>query len=310
MNYINILAGCNSTLGTCCKDYGLVKILAIYDNVFSLIQILVPILLLLSASAQLFRMLRQPEEKKHIKSLRAKFHAAAIVFVIPIFVNLVIAIATDNSDLQKYETLACLKEAKHTVSSMNKQGNYIKKNSSNKGSGPMIIDPSKYKGTDGNPNASEGTYSTNSSSDDSSTNSSDTRNYAVTTTSDGKKVVSYAKQFLGKAYQYGGQWNGSPTYTPTDCSGFVKGVYAHFGYNIPRVAGASYYNSSSALKKVSNSNLQAGDLVLYSGHVAMLTGNGKEIIHASNRKDGIKLTSTYAYRGGNILGFYRVKGIS
>ena len=64
------------------------------------------------------------------------------------------------------------------------------------------------------------------------------------------------------------------------------------------------------MKQVSRSELQAGDLVLYNGHVAMLTGNGKEIIHASNETDGIKLTNTYAYRGADILAFYRIKGIN
>jgi len=317
MNYINIL-DCNSTLGTCCKDYGLAKIISIYDSVFTMIQIIVPMVLMVMAAYQLLVLLIDPVDKKKIKynTLKNKFIAAAIIFFIPTFVNLVIAVVADNTNFEQYGVLACVKEAKSTASTINdNKSGYIPKPSSGKGTTSFLIDPKAFegKGTDKNPNATEGTYSKNgytSSSDDSSSSSSVSGAATVETTSDGKKVVEYAKKFLGKKYVYGGSWNGSPNYTPTDCSGFVKGLYAHFGYNIPRVASASLYNSSSALKKVSSSNLQAGDLVLYSGHVAMLTGNGKEIIHASNPSDGIKLTPMYNYPGSNIIAFYRVKGIN
>ena len=61
-------------------------------------------------------------------------------------------------------------------------------------------------------------------------------------------------------------------------------------------------------KVISPEMAQAGDLVLYDGHVAMLTGNGNEIVHASNSapypQGGIKITSDYGYR--SILGIVRV----
>ena len=317
MNYINIL-DCNSTLGTCCKDYGLAKIISIYDSVFTMIQIIVPMVLMVMAAYQLLVLLIDPVDKKKIKynALKNKFIAAAIIFFIPTFVNLVIAIAADNSNFEQYGVLACVEEAKNTANIINnKKSDYIPKPSNGEEPVPFLINPESYKnkGIKGNPNATEGTYSKNGSSsdsDDSSSSSSSPGSSTVETTSDGKKVVDYAKKFLGKAYSYGGSWDGSPNYTPTDCSGFVKGVYAHFGYDIPRVARASDYNSSSALKKVSSSELQAGDLVLYDEHVAMLTGNGKEIIHASNPSDGVKLTEMYDYPGSKIIAFYRVKGIN
>ena len=69
-------------------------------------------------------------------------------------------------------------------------------------------------------------------------------------------------KFVGNPYVYGG----TSLTNGTDCSGFVMSVYAHFGVSLP--------HSSSALRSVgygvSTSNMQPGDIVCYSGHVAIL----------------------------------------
>lgn len=108
-----------------------------------------------------------------------------------------------------------------------------------------------------------------------------------TASSNGQVVVDYARQFLGNPYVYGGNslTNG------TDCSGFVKGVYAAFGINLPRTS-AEQRNVGYA---VSLSEIQPGDIVCYSGHVGIYAGNNT-LIHASNKKTGITLTSPVTYR--------------
>lgn len=106
----------------------------------------------------------------------------------------------------------------------------------------------------------------------------------------GKDVVAYAKKFVGNKYK----WGGTSLTKGTDCSGFTQSVYKHFGYKIPRTSSAQ----RKAGKGVKVSNRKAGDLICYSGHVALYIGNNK-IVHASNSKPypkgGIKI-SKYNYR--------------
>lgn len=111
----------------------------------------------------------------------------------------------------------------------------------------------------------------------------------------GRKIADYGLQFVGNPYVYGG----TSLTKGTDCSGFVMSVYAHFGISLPRTSGEQ---GKSGVSVGSIDNAQAGDLVWYSGHIAIYTGNGK-VVHASNAKEGIK-TSNADYR--KILGVRRI----
>ncbi len=108
--------------------------------------------------------------------------------------------------------------------------------------------------------------------------------------STGAAAASYACQFVGNPYVYGGTslTNGA------DCSGFTMAVYANFGISLPHNAAAQ----SGCGTSVSTSDLQPGDLVFYGdggiGHVAIYIGNGT-VVHASNEETGIKY-SAYNYR--------------
>lgn len=97
-------------------------------------------------------------------------------------------------------------------------------------------------------------------------------------------VVAYAKQFVGNPYVYGG----TSLTRGTDCSGFVKSVYKHFGVNLPRTSTAL----RSAGYRVSVQDMQPGDIVCYSGHVGIYVGNGK-IVNAIDEAHGIGITNAY-----------------
>lgn len=101
----------------------------------------------------------------------------------------------------------------------------------------------------------------------------------VTANTTGQKVVNYALRFVGNRYVYGG----TSLTSGVDCSGFTMGVYKNFGYSLPRTSAAQ---RSSGRAVASLAQAQAGDLICYSGHVAIYMGNNK-IVHAANTRRGI-----------------------
>lgn len=99
----------------------------------------------------------------------------------------------------------------------------------------------------------------------------------------GGSVASYALQFVGNPYVYGG----SSLTNGTDCSGFVMSVYAHFGVGLPHSSGAQ---RGCGYDVGGLGNAQPGDIVCYSGHVGIYIGNG-QIVHASTAATGIKVSN-------------------
>ena len=125
----------------------------------------------------------------------------------------------------------------------------------------------------------------NSSS--SSTTSGGTSTYNAPSGSDGAAVANFASQFAGNPYVAGGTslTNGA------DCSGFVMSVYAQFGVSLPHSSGAM----RGCGYEVGTDQMQPGDIVCYSGHVAIYVGNNT-IVHASTPSSGIKFTSPIDYK--------------
>ena len=104
-----------------------------------------------------------------------------------------------------------------------------------------------------------------------------------------REVILYALQYVGNRYVFGG----TSITNGIDCSAFTRYVMNHFGKKLPR----NSYSQRSVGKSVDKPN--TGDLICYSGHVAIYIGDGK-IVHASNHhaypRGGIKVSSSYKYR--------------
>ena len=110
----------------------------------------------------------------------------------------------------------------------------------------------------------------------------------------GQEVVNFAMQFVGNPYV----WGGTSLTNGCDCSGFVMSVFGHFGISLPH----SSYSLRSCGQGVSYSNAQPGDLICYSGHVAIYIGGGR-IVGAQSSAIGIA-TQNATYR--TILAVRRV----
>ena len=103
-------------------------------------------------------------------------------------------------------------------------------------------------------------------------------NPSQTTDVSGADIVAFVQQFVGNPYV----WGGNSLTNGVDCSGFVHQVYAHFGISTPRYSQAF----KSVGQPVSYQNIQAGDVVVYPGHVAIYIGNGN-IVEAQSTRAGI-----------------------
>ena len=106
------------------------------------------------------------------------------------------------------------------------------------------------------------------------------------------EIVTYALQFVGNRYKYGGT---NPN-TGVDCSGFTSYVMRHAAsVELPHSSGGQ----SRAGRVVSSSKMRPGDIICYGSgkkinHVALYIGNG-QIVHASTERTGIKV-SRWNYR--------------
>lgn len=102
-------------------------------------------------------------------------------------------------------------------------------------------------------------------------------------------VVSYALQFVGNRYV----WGGTSLENGVDCSGFTMRILGKYGVSLPHSSKAQ----PSCGTKISASDAKPGDLFFYGSgssisHVAIYIGNG-QIVHASNKRDGIKVSNAF-----------------
>lgn len=100
----------------------------------------------------------------------------------------------------------------------------------------------------------------------------------------GQQIASYACQFVGNPYVYGG----SSLTNGTDCSGFTMAVYAQFGYSLSHSSAVQMQQGTP----VSLDAVQPGDIICYYGHVGLYIGGG-QIVHASTESTGIIISNMY-----------------
>ncbi len=105
-------------------------------------------------------------------------------------------------------------------------------------------------------------------------------NPGKTTGISGSDVVSFANQFVGNRYV----WGGNSLTDGCDCSGFVQGVLANYGITYgARMTSGTFRRVGN---EVSYNYMQPGDIVCYPGHVAIYAGGGT-IVEAQSTATGI-----------------------
>lgn len=279
-NFIQILS-CSEALGTCCTDYGLLTILDALRQILDLIQLVAPILLMVALAIQFTQLLVNPDDDKKKKSLLNKFIAALLCFFVPFLVNLAIGLVPD--DIQSFQLASCWDTARISREVLKKENStYV--STTDKEAKSFILRAEDYDQADVTADSGSGSGT-------------------GTGSATGKAIVEYAKSFVGGRYC----WGGKDPHTCADCSGFVAYVFAHFGINLISQTDAMW-GQTNMYTLVTDGNVKAGDVVMYDGHVGILTGNGDEMVHAANYRDGIKISPTYKYRA--VRGVMRIKGVN
>ncbi|WP_206448448.1 NlpC/P60 family protein [Agrococcus sp. KRD186] len=97
-------------------------------------------------------------------------------------------------------------------------------------------------------------------------------------------IVAIAQSQLGVPYV----WGGSSPATGFDCSGFTMWVYGQAGHYLPHASNAQAGYGTP----VPASQVAAGDLLVWDGHVAVYAG-GNQIIHSATSGKPVKY-SNYA----------------
>lgn len=161
-----------------------------------------------------------------------------------------------------------------------------KKSSSTSGSNTAASSGSSTSSKN-NTSGSSSSAATSKDNGSSSSGSSGSSGSSVSYNPTGQSVVNYACQFVSNPYV----WGGTSLTNGADCSGFIMSIYAKFGVSLPHSSGAM----AGCGRGVSYSEAMPGDIICYAGHVAIYMGGG-QIVHASNEKDGIKISGNAAYR--------------
>lgn len=276
MKYFMLLTTtCVDDITSCCSDYGIATYLHIIKEALNLIRFIVAAILIIMLAIDFAKMVINPVEKNNEKkiSIRNKVLSAVIVFFVPTIVSVLLSTIPDSvSDIY-----GCWNSADEIFNTMQEKASSSSQTQKNT-DGTVIKDNKDYSTKEYNRHYSDSSSSSNSSSSSSSNTS-------------GQSVAAYAQEFVGNRYVYGGTWNGEKPYTPTDCSGFVQGIYKHFGISLPRTC-TPQSQQGTAIETLSSA--QPGDLIFYGdrsgiSHVAMYIGNN-QVVHASNSRDGVKIS--------------------
>jgi cell wall-associated NlpC family hydrolase len=132
----------------------------------------------------------------------------------------------------------------------------------------------------------------------------------------GSAISDDALKYQGHAYNYGGA-PGTNGESPWDCSSFCNWVVGHdMHMAIPGYSPGQYNGSVHGpptgswgiwpgLRRLSRSDVQAGDLIVWAGHMGIAISNS-HMVSALDPKHGTEVTPIDGYGNGPILKYGRL----
>lgn len=256
MKYIYFLE-CSSDLGTCCSDHSLIPILKVASSIISLIQIIVPILLIVMAIWNCIELMMNPDDKKKLTSLKNKFLAATIVFFVPLTINIVLNTVNEGSN---FGVISCLKEA--DAIEFGSASYSSSKDETDEKKSSILFDYTNYE------------------------KSLKPKHTGAKITGRGKgaDVARYAQSWVGKVGYHIGDGSPLSEGSFSDCSNFVWRCLDHFGLLDHWVKSYKWETEGvEGTKRVySLDEAVPGDVLCWNfgdgtGHVEIYIGNGRSV---------------------------------
>lgn len=290
-----------------CNDPNLLSIFFFIKNVMNIVKIVVPILLIVMSMMDVLKVVvgSDKDNKVLTKKTVDRFISAAFVFLVMSMMDIVLSLfgvqsigLTSCWTGATRENIAVLKEAEKEADQkrIEAEKDLVSAGKDKNGEVDLELREKLKKATSSS--SSSGT-SNGPTSDGTLSQASGTcvKNYVI---SSKETIVNEALKYVGNPYVYGGNslTNG------IDCSGFTQQIMQKFGASITRTAESQAFDGAPV---ASLAEAQPGDLIVYSGHVAIYDGKGG-IVHASNPapypQGGIKTSPNAQYN--TILAIRRI----
>ena len=98
MDYFLIL-NCSGNITSCCTDPGIATVMTVGRKIYSFIQLIVPLLLIIFTVIKLIGLINNPDDKKGIKPIINSFIAAIVIFFLPTILSAVLILLPEQIQL-------------------------------------------------------------------------------------------------------------------------------------------------------------------------------------------------------------------
>lgn len=106
-------------LNNACSDYAIAGTLSLLHQIFKIVCVIVPIILIVFASINMGKLMINPDDKKGIGNIAKKIMAAIIIFIVPNFLDIVVHFNTLSDTTEtNFSVLSCLTNSENSSKSI------------------------------------------------------------------------------------------------------------------------------------------------------------------------------------------------